>query len=135
MLDRTASRNIDRTFVTWPAGRLPRAARQIGVYGGLFPVLSFLHGVHIVAKDGLSCEDGIIVCMSFWLGIGFQNQQILADHLPHWSCGLLDNGKTAGGIGKPSDCSLASNVQSGLGDDLLHREQGRDVEDAHIRHE
>jgi len=103
------------------------AARQIGVYGGIFLVLVgfcpkvatllisipnpvagayilvllvllFLHGLHIVAKDGLGYENGIIVCMSFWLGIGFQNQQIFVDHLPHWSRGLLDNGMTAGAI-------------------------------------
>jgi len=61
-------------------------------------VLLFLHGLHIVAKDGLGYENGIIVCMSFWLGIGFQNQQIFVDHLPHWSRGLLDNGMTAGAI-------------------------------------
>lgn len=103
------------------------AARQVGVYGGIFLiligfcpklaalliaipspivgayviillVLLFMHGLRIVFEDGLTYETGMVVCIAFWLGIGFQNQQIFAAYLPGWAGGLLNNGMTAGGI-------------------------------------
>jgi NCS2 family nucleobase:cation symporter-2/xanthine permease XanP len=103
------------------------AARQVGLWGGLFLVLIgfcpkvstllmsipspiagayimvllillFLHGLRLVTEDGLSYENGMIMCVAFWLAIGFQDQQIFAEHLPAWTRGLLDNGMTAGGI-------------------------------------
>lgn len=103
------------------------AARSVGLFGGLFligigfcpkasvllmsipsPVagayimilliLLFLHGLRLVAEDGLTFETGMVVCVSFWLAIGFQEQEIFADHLPEWTRGLLDNGMTAGAI-------------------------------------
>jgi NCS2 family nucleobase:cation symporter-2/xanthine permease XanP len=103
------------------------AARQVGLYGGLFMiligfspkvstilmlipspiagayiivllVLLFMHGLRMVTEDGLSYENGMIVCIAFWLGVGFQNQQIFPEFLPFWSRGLLDNGMAAGGI-------------------------------------
>jgi xanthine permease XanP len=103
------------------------AARQVGLWGGVFLILIgfcpkvstllmavpspiagayimvllillFMHGLHLVTEDGLSYENGMIVCVAFWLAVGFQNQQIFSDHLPSWTRGLLDNGMTAGGI-------------------------------------
>ncbi|MEM7444534.1 MAG: solute carrier family 23 protein [Pseudomonadota bacterium] len=103
------------------------AARKVGLFGGLFlivigfcpkasvllmsipsPVagayimilliLLFLHGLRLVAEGGLTFETGMVVCVSFWLAIGFQEQEIFADHLPDWTSGLLDNGMTAGAI-------------------------------------
>ena len=41
---------------------------------------------------------GLIVCISFWVGLGFQFGVIFPDHLPQWSGGTLDNGMAAGGI-------------------------------------
>jgi len=52
----------------------------------------------MVAEEGLSFENGMVVSVSFWLAVGFQDQAIFADVLPDWSRGLLDNGMTAGGI-------------------------------------
>ena len=40
----------------------------------------------------------MVVCVSFWLAIGFQEQEIFPGHLPDWTRGLLDNGMTAGAI-------------------------------------
>ena len=103
------------------------ASRKVGLFGGLFllliafcpkvaalliavpaPVaaaylavlliLLFLHGLKLIAEDGFSFENGMIVCTSFWLAVGFQNQMIFPDFLPHWSRRLLDNGMTAGGL-------------------------------------
>ena len=69
-----------------------------GAYLLILIVLLFRQGLRLVTTGGLSYEKGLIVCLSFWLGIGFQNGQIFPDHLPAWSVGLLDNGMTAGGL-------------------------------------
>lgn len=103
------------------------AARRVGVYGGIalvalafFPkvsallqavpdpvsgayvliliVLLFAHGLRLVTEGGLSYENGLVVCLSFWLGMGFQNQMIFPDHLPPAVRTLVDNGMTSGGI-------------------------------------
>lgn len=69
-----------------------------GAYIMILLILLFLHGLRMVAEEGLSFENGMVVCVSFWLAIGFQEQRIFHDLLPDWSKGLLDNGMTAGGI-------------------------------------
>jgi NCS2 family nucleobase:cation symporter-2/xanthine permease XanP len=103
------------------------AARSVGLYGGAFLfliafcpklasllmavpspvagayimillVLLFLHGLRMVAEEGLSFENGMVVCVAFWLAVGFQDQAFFHDLLPKWWRGLLDNGMTAGGI-------------------------------------
>ncbi len=103
------------------------AARRVGLYGGVFlaliafspklaglllavpdPVagayiillliLLFGHGIRLVAENGLSYENGMVVGVAFWLGAGFQNQQIFQDQLPHWARTLLNNGMTSGGL-------------------------------------
>lgn len=103
------------------------AARRVGVYGGLimmvfafFPkvsaalqaipdavtgayvliliVLLFAHGLRLVSEGGLTYENGFVVGLALWLGIGFQNQSIFPELLPEAARMLLDNGMTAGGI-------------------------------------
>lgn len=103
------------------------AARRVGVYGGLalvglaflpkfsallqavpdpvsgayvliLIVLLFAHGLRLVTEGGLSYENGLVVCLSFWVGMGFQQQLIFRDHLPEMLRTLLDNGMTSGGI-------------------------------------
>ena len=103
------------------------AARKVGLYGGLFMILIgfspkvstlltsipspiagayilvllillFMQGLRLITEDGFSYENGMVVCVSFWLAIGFQEQQIFPDYLPDWSRGLLNNGMSAGGI-------------------------------------
>lgn len=103
------------------------AARRVALYGGLFlaflafsPKLSMLlqsvpsaviaafafitvallfgHGLRMVTEGGLSYRSGFVVCIAFWLGMGFQNQWIFPDLLPDWSRIILDNGMTAGAI-------------------------------------
>ena len=101
------------------------AARKVGLYGGLIlallafsPKLSMLlqavpspvmgafafvtlsllfgHGLRMVTEGGLSYRNGFVVCIAFWLGVGFQAQALFADQLPGWSRVILDNGMTAG---------------------------------------
>jgi NCS2 family nucleobase:cation symporter-2/xanthine permease XanP len=69
-----------------------------GAYIMILLILLFLHGLKMVAEEGLSFENGMVVCVSFWLAVGFQDQAIFPDVLPEWSRALLDNGMTAGGI-------------------------------------
>lgn len=69
-----------------------------GAYVAVLLILLFLHGLKLIAEDGFTFENGMIVCTSFWLAVGFQNQMIFHDFLPHWARGLLDNGMTAGGL-------------------------------------
>jgi len=101
------------------------AARRIGLYGGLllillafFPkiaalilavpnpvvgayliivlVLLFIHGLALATEGGFSMEKTLILGLSFWVGVGFQNGAIFADYLPAGAGVLLSNGMTAG---------------------------------------
>ena len=69
-----------------------------GAYIFIFVVLLFRQGVRLVTTGGFGYERGLIVCISFWVGLGFQYGAIFPDHLPEWSRGILDNGMAAGGI-------------------------------------
>ena len=103
------------------------AARRVGVYVGvIFAVLSlspkvtalliaipnpvgaayvtlligilFVQGMRLVVDSGLNSRKAVVVGLSFWLGVGFQNQVIFADMLGKTWGTLLGNGMTAGGI-------------------------------------
>ena len=69
-----------------------------GAYTCMLIVLLFRQGVRMVTTDGFDYEKGLIVCISFWAGLGFQFGIIFPDHLPEWSRGVLDNGMAAGGV-------------------------------------
>ncbi|HKY94895.1 MAG TPA: solute carrier family 23 protein [Kiloniellales bacterium] len=101
------------------------ASRRVGIYGGLlllalalFPkiaalilavpnpvvgayliivlVLLFIHGMALATEGGFSMEKTLILGLSFWLGVGFQDGAIFHDYLPDWAGVLLSNGMTAG---------------------------------------
>ena len=69
-----------------------------GAYILIFIVLLFRQGVRMVTTGGFGYEKGLIVCASFWIGVGFQYGAIFPDHLPEWTTGILDNGMAAGGL-------------------------------------
>ena len=69
-----------------------------GAYVFIFLVLLFRQGLRLVTSGGFDYEKGLIVCISFWVGLGFQYGAIFPDHLPEWSRGVLDNGMASGGI-------------------------------------
>jgi NCS2 family nucleobase:cation symporter-2/xanthine permease XanP len=69
-----------------------------GAYIFIFVVLLFRQGVRMVTMGGFDYEKGLIVCISFWVGLGFQFGVIFPDHLPAWSQGVFDNGMASGGI-------------------------------------
>ena len=70
----------------------------VGAYIFIFIVLLFRQGLRMVTAGGFDYEKGLIVCISFWVGLGFQYGVIFPDHLPDWSRGVFDNGMASGGI-------------------------------------
>ena len=58
----------------------------------------FVLGLKMVVADGLDYRKGIVVGVSFWIGVGFQHQVIFAEQLGEWWGSLLGNGMTAGGL-------------------------------------
>ncbi len=68
----------------------------VGSYLLVLILLLFMHGVRMVASDGLSYEKGFIVGMGFWLGTGFQQKAIFYNSIPGWLKPILDNGMTSG---------------------------------------
>ena len=83
--------------------KLPALVRLVpdpvaGAYLLIFIVLLFRQGVRMVTSGGFDYEKGLIVCISFWMGLGFQYGVIFPNHLPDWSQGILDNGMAGGGL-------------------------------------
>ena len=73
----------------------PVAAAYLTVLLGLL----FVQGMKIVIQDGVDHRKASIAGVSFWVGVGFQNQWIFADQLGDGFLGvLLGNGMTAGAI-------------------------------------
>ncbi|MCY3663772.1 MAG: hypothetical protein OXH28_13265 [bacterium] len=61
--------------------------------------LLFVQGMRLVLRDGLNHRKAAVVGLSFWLGVGFQNQWIFPDIIGDGFVGvLLGNGMTAGMI-------------------------------------
>ena len=60
--------------------------------------LLFVLGMRIVVQGGVDYRKATIAGTAFWVGVGFQNQVIFADHLGEWWGALLGNGMTAGGL-------------------------------------
>lgn len=61
--------------------------------------LLFIQGIRLVMRDGLNHRNAAVVGVSFWVGVGFQNQWIFPDLLGDGFAGvLLGNGMTAGAM-------------------------------------
>ncbi|MXW06687.1 MAG: hypothetical protein F4X56_00240 [Gammaproteobacteria bacterium] len=58
----------------------------------------FVIGARVIIQDGIDYRKGLIVGISFWLGVGFQTQAIFLDQAPEFVRALLQNGMLAGGI-------------------------------------
>ena len=73
----------------------PVAAAYLTVLLGLL----FVQGMKIVIQDGVDHRKAAIAGVSFWIGVGFQNQWIFADQLGEGFLRvLLGNGMTSGAI-------------------------------------
>lgn len=72
----------------------PVAAAYLGV---LLSML-FVVGAKVAVQDGIDYRTGLIVGVSFWIGVGFQNGWIFPEHVSEFAGGLLRNGITVGGL-------------------------------------
>ena len=58
----------------------------------------FVTGMKMVIQDGIDYRKGLVVGVSFWAGVGFQNGVIFPEYFAEFAGGLLQNGMTAGGL-------------------------------------
>lgn len=58
----------------------------------------FVVGVKMAVSGGFDYRQSIVVGVSFWVGLGFQNQLIFPDLLSGWLATFLENGMTSGGL-------------------------------------
>ncbi len=72
----------------------PVAAAYILIIMGLV----FVEGVQTVVQDGMDHRKAVVVAVSFWIGMGFQNQAIFANLLTGTWDALLSNSVTSGGL-------------------------------------
>ena len=70
----------------------------VAAYATVLLALLFVLGMRIVVQGGVDYRKATIAGVSFWVGVGFQNQVIFADHLDEWWGAILGNGMTAGGL-------------------------------------
>ena len=70
----------------------------VAAYATVLLSLLFVLGMRIVVQGGVDYRKATIAGVAFWVGVGFQNQVIFADHLGEWWGSLLGNGMTAGGL-------------------------------------
>ena len=72
----------------------PVAAAYVTLLIGLL----FVQGMKLIVEDGIDHRKATVVGLAFWLGVGFQNQEIFPDLLGRTWGTLLGNGMTAGGL-------------------------------------
>ena len=70
----------------------------VAAYMLILLALLFVFGLDILLKDGLDHRKSLVVGVSFWVGVGFQNQVVFADLMPEWLALMLHNGMTSGGF-------------------------------------
>ena len=71
---------------------------MIAAYLGILLATLFVIGMRIAIQDGIDYRKGLIVGVSFWVGVGFQNDLVFPEHVAEFAGGLLRNGVTAGGV-------------------------------------
>ncbi len=70
----------------------------VAAYVTVLLALLFVVGMKIVIADATDYRRGLIAGFSFWIGVGFQNNQIFPEYLSGFAGGFLENGMTAGGL-------------------------------------
>ena len=70
----------------------------ITVFVGVTMATIFLIGMKVVVQDGIDYRKGLIVGVSFWIGVGFQSEAIFPEHVSAFAGALLKNGMLTGGI-------------------------------------
>ena len=69
----------------------------VAAYAIVLLAMLFVVGMRIVVQDGIDYRKGVVVGVSFWVGVGFQNGAIFPEFFAEFAGGLLQNGMTAGG--------------------------------------
>ncbi len=70
----------------------------IAAYATVMVGLVFVQGMQIALQGRSDYRKTLVIGVSFWIGIGFQNQVIFPDYLSGIWAVLLDDGLTAGGL-------------------------------------
>ena len=70
----------------------------VAAYATVLLSMLFVVGMKVVVQDELDYRTGLIVGVSFWAGVGFQNGVIFPEYFADFAGGLLQNGMTAGGL-------------------------------------
>ena len=70
----------------------------VAAYLGVLLAMLFMVGMKMAIQDGIDYRKGLIVGVSFWLGVGFQNDMVFPDLVREFAGGLFRNGVTTGGI-------------------------------------
>ena len=70
----------------------------VAAYVTVLLSLLFVVGMKIVIADATDYRRGLIAGFSFWIGVGFQNNQIFPEYLTGFAGGFLENGMTTGGL-------------------------------------
>ncbi|MYE02039.1 MAG: hypothetical protein F4Y03_12335 [Alphaproteobacteria bacterium] len=69
----------------------------VAAYATVLLAMLFVVGMRIVVQDGIDYRKGVVVGVSFWVGVGFQNGAIFPEFFADFAGGLFQNGMTAGG--------------------------------------
>ncbi len=69
----------------------------VAAYATVLLSMLFVVGMRIVVQDGLDYRKGLVVGVSFWIGVGFQHGAIFPEFFAEFAGGLMQNGMTAGG--------------------------------------
>ena len=70
----------------------------VAAYATVLLAMLFVVGMKVVVHDELDYRTGLVVGVSFWAGVGFQNGVIFPEYFAAFAGGLLQNGMTAGGL-------------------------------------
>ena len=70
----------------------------VAAYLGVLLAMIFIVGMRIAMQDGIDYRKGLIVGISFWVGIGFQYDMVFPEQVSQIAGGLLQNGVTTGGV-------------------------------------
>ncbi len=70
----------------------------VAAYATVLLSMLFVVGMKVVVQGELDYRTGLIVGVSFWAGVGFQNGVIFPEYFADFAGGLLQNGMTAGGL-------------------------------------
>ena len=71
---------------------------MIAAYLGVLLATLFVIGMRMAIQDGIDYRKGLIVGVSFWIGVGFQHDLVFPENVAEFAGGLLRNGVTAGGV-------------------------------------